>query len=58
MKISLKVEKPIGRGFKVGQVVQVEVDEEGVAHDPFWFNRMRDAKHDGCVVQVSDAPAE
>lgn len=37
------------RGFKAGQVIDVQVDASGVPTDKFWRNRVKDAEIDNCV---------
>lgn len=41
------------RDHKVGDIVEVEVDEQGLPLDRFWRNRMYDMADDKCVEVVS-----
>jgi hypothetical protein len=47
--IAVKVLKPFGR-YVAGQVVQVEVDDDGCAIDIAWRRRIKDAQLDECCV--------
>ena len=47
----LKVNMPV-RGFKVGALVPIKVDANGVPVEQYWRGRLNDAKLDGCVELV------
>jgi len=51
-----KINKPLP-GFKVGDVANVEVDDDGVAIDMLWSRRIRDAATDNCIEEVVAAPS-
>lgn len=51
MKAKIKVNKDLGPYTK-GQVVTVELDNDGVPTSTYWRRRLTDAKHDGCCELV------
>lgn len=50
-KVQYVVNKPV-HGYKVGQKVTIDVDDNGVPIDRLWRRRVRDAKIDDCVALV------
>lgn len=40
------------RGHQAGDVVQVEVDKDGVPVDRYWRDRLKEAPHDKCAKWV------
>jgi hypothetical protein len=47
------VNSNLGR-FKKGEVVTIEVDQDGIPKDHFWRNRLNDAAIDNCVSIVEE----
>lgn len=47
-KIAITINKPI-RGYLIGSVVKIKVDENGIPLDRYWRDRLKDAPIDGCI---------
>lgn len=43
------------RGHDAGSTIRIKVDNKNVPVDPYWRNRLKDSKHDGCVEFVKKA---
>lgn len=52
--IQMRVLRPVGRKIK-GQILTLEVDQDGLIVDRFWRSRLVDSKKDGCVEIVDPA---
>jgi len=40
------------KGYRLGQVVTVQTDGDGIPLDKFWRRRLKDSKIDNCVEAV------
>lgn len=52
-KVKLKILKPFGK-FKKGDIVKLEVTENGIVKDDFWARRLKDSVVDKCVELVKE----
>lgn len=52
--IKLKLNMPL-QNKKAGEIITLNVDENGVIHDDYWRNRLKDAALDNCVSIVDNS---
>lgn len=53
LKLNQDLRTPFGPKLK-GDVVEVEVDSDGIPLDHFWRNRLKDSTVDNCVSVVEE----
>lgn len=51
--LKLKINKSI-RGYEAGEEVEIELNQWGKPKDPYWINRLDEAKIDKCVEIVKN----
>lgn len=55
--IHLKLNVPL-QGHKVGDVLTLATDSDGIILDEFWFRRLQDSRIDNCVEIINDTTTE
>lgn len=56
-KVEYTLNTPL-RGYKAGQKLNLEVDENGTPIDKYWRRRLRDAKIDGCITKTEQSKSK
>lgn len=57
IKTKIKINLPL-KHYKKGDIVNIEIDINGLAIDRYWRNRIKDSKIDGCVEYVKSNPRD
>ena len=55
-KIQIKINKALP-GFRIGQSLTIEVDDNGLPLIKFWRDRLKDSEIDGCIEVVKQKKA-
>ena len=47
-KVKIKINKPL-KNYKVGDIINIEVDANSIPTDIYWRRRLKDAEIDNCI---------